>query len=241
MKRVWENGHKGLNWAAGEMIDVSCDTRVHRRLSPRVTFCSLQSCVWSRGAVAAFTALAALTPLINSKRKPTRWTITSLFCWIALSSRKPLVIDTDVRKHKAGSSSFWHFQSSHLEPSTFWKHFFILCYWLSQIRHLHDSAVSERSWSYCRCEYPGDIGVKSWHLSCHLSGILSRSDRSQQLAPNPLWTQVEWMSFGLQTTCQRHLYFTKIEHRLKKTWERWARYPFRLMTSLYKAVPKRRW
>lgn len=55
------------------MSDVSRDTRVHRQLSPRATFCSLQSYVCLSGPVAAFTqSLAALTPLINSKRKRTR-------------------------------------------------------------------------------------------------------------------------------------------------------------------------
>lgn len=116
MKWVWENGHKGVNWAGREMIDVSCDTQVHQELSPRATFCLIRSYVWSLGPVAAFTqSLTALTPLINSKCKRTRWTITSLFCWIAQSSCKTLVIDTDVRDCKASPSSFAHFVSSQVD------------------------------------------------------------------------------------------------------------------------------
>lgn len=109
MKRTWENGHKGVNWGAREMSDVGCDTQVLRQLSPGATFGSLQSYVCRSGPVAAFTqSPAALTPLINSKRKRTRWTITSLFCWVAQSSCKTLVIDTDIRDPETSSASLAH-------------------------------------------------------------------------------------------------------------------------------------
>lgn len=79
-KKRRENGHNGANWAAREMIDVSCDTVVRWQLSARATFCSLQSSTCSRGPVAALKqSPPALTPLINSNCKLSSWTITSLF------------------------------------------------------------------------------------------------------------------------------------------------------------------